>query len=72
MLAVPASRSTLLRLIRALPEPVRPPRVRVDEFALRKGHVLATVLVDIETRRRWICCPTERLGRWQVADDIPV
>ncbi|MGG8407156.1 transposase [Streptomyces sp. 12297] len=23
----------------------------MDEFALRKGHVYATILVDIETRR---------------------
>ncbi|MFI9601411.1 ISL3 family transposase [Streptomyces sp. NPDC052043] len=51
--AVPVSRSTLLRLIRALPEPAPPaPRVLgMDEFALRKGHVYATILVDIETRR---------------------
>ncbi|WP_434095581.1 ISL3 family transposase [Streptomyces goshikiensis] len=52
-LAVPVSRSTLLRLIRALPETVSAtPRVLgIDEFALRKGHVYATIVVDIETRR---------------------
>ncbi|MFF0042945.1 ISL3 family transposase [Streptomyces mirabilis] len=52
-LAVTASRSTLLCLVRALPDPVADtPRVLgVDEFALRKGHVYATILVDIETRQ---------------------
>ncbi|MFE6849128.1 transposase [Streptomyces sp. NPDC057686] len=47
------SRSTLLRLIRALPDPAHAvPRVLgIDEFALRKGHIYATILVDIETRR---------------------
>lgn len=40
-LAVPVSRSTLLRLIRALPEeaPLVPRVLGIDEFALRKGSL---------------------------------
>ncbi|GGT56361.1 transposase [Streptomyces atratus] len=50
---VSVSRSTVLRLVKALPDPEPPvPRVvGVDEYATRKGRFYGTVLVDVETRR---------------------
>ncbi|MFE7532561.1 hypothetical protein ACFU7Y_43760 [Kitasatospora sp. NPDC057542] len=67
------SRSTVLRLVEELPDPVPPaPRVvGVDEYATRKSRAYGTVLVDAETRRPVDLLPDRKassLAAWPTAE----
>jgi Transposase len=67
VLGAPVHRATLLRLIAALAEPGiggAPEVTGVDDFALRKGRVYATIVVDVATGKAVDLLPDREAATW--------
>ncbi|MEO3978112.1 ISL3 family transposase [Streptomyces sp. CAU 1734] len=69
-LSIPLSANSLLRLIRRLPDKnlsAAPRVIGVDDFALKKGHVYGTIIMDMETGERVDVLPdrtSQTLAAW--------
>lgn len=64
-LSVPTSANSLLRLIRRLPDKqadAAPRVLGVDDFALKRGHVYGTIILDMETGGRVDVLPDRTAG----------
>ncbi|MFF3733299.1 ISL3 family transposase [Streptomyces sp. NPDC002476] len=69
-LSIPTSANSLIRLVRRLPDKhvgTAPRVLGIDDFALKKGHVYGTIILDMETGERVDVLPdrtAETLTAW--------